>query len=1097
MECRTLAPARVRGFKQKEGDLMLNLDECLGANRPLIFVVTESDMEVLQYINRKYKEHHFFVYSTTSARSVPLPDLLKNRFHGSGKSKSQTTVECLTEILTRDFNTTNNKFETYIFLNADSYINDKQVIRRIKDIIARYQLDEGFTVNMIFMSQTVSVPMDLERLTEVVFFDLPTSTELEELSDFLTKKLDLKDDTKGGGKDRRPSPEVINNLKGLTKFEVEQAYLQSFHLFKQSEGLGRIDLNFIREFKKSAIAKTDLLSLMESGVTFESIGGLSILKEWVKKCYGGWTVKGREFGLPILKGLLMVGLPGCGKSLLAKSIGNEWGLPVLNFDPTRIFSSRVGDSEANMRRVLQIVENISPCLMGDTVVTLSDGSVTSIKDMYENGYRGTVPSINPSFEVENSNVILITKKKSSEVFNLRTTVGNIKATGNHRFPILKSNGELHWIRTDHLQEGDFILSPRKFNIGLIPSMISYFDENSRFSSTEICRRFLTKIKSEDPKYYKKHGRRIAGKSGIRSGKNDGFVFKHEIDEYSLSISGIQKISLGGGGYRDSSVNRMPSKAHDLMYALGLLWSDGNIGDKNYNHYDLPLKKRKEISYRTKDTNTTKFVNTCKHLHNQLNRIMKAEFGIDLKTYAMRGTVRVTSEIPLIASRFLRRLQKDMPSFEESLIWSWLSGVMDGDGHVAPNKIVFSATKHRNNEYLRDVLIRIGIPTSNSVDDGESTRIEITTGSHLALMKKHLKLHHPKKKKTLATLATDHDGSRFDVLNVRDCLKDILFKKGFISNDDPFTCKDEKRKQIILSDKLPARIRGMIHDYVDRDQLLSIEKIQEIFLACGENPWFLSNFIFAKINEVNPIQGEHDVYDLCLDKNHNFIANRMFTHNCVLFIDEIEKGFAGMQSSTFSDSGVTARVIGSFLIWLQECTAPVFTVATSNAIHYMPPELISRFDECFFVNMPQANEREEILNIHLRKLNRDPEKFDVKSLADISQDLSGRELEQALKESMYDAFHSGEELTTEVIHKVLSRKTSLLTTMAEQLNFLLKWVGWDPEKKDGIRARFASPIQEMDRARVMSEIDKMLKEVSDKPLDGPSGLLPGSGDGGKC
>jgi SpoVK/Ycf46/Vps4 family AAA+-type ATPase len=218
--------------------------------------------------------------------------------------------------------------------------------------------------------------------------------------------------------------------------------------------------------------------------------------------------------------------------------------------------------------------------------------------------------------------------------------------------------------------------------------------------------------------------------------------------------------------------------------------------------------------------------------------------------------------------------------------------------------------------------------------------------------------------------------------------------------------------------------------------------------------------------------------------------------CILFIDEIEKGFAGMQSSTFSDSGVTARVIGSFLIWMQECKAPVFTVATSNAIHYLPPELIGRFDECFFVNMPQVDEREVIFSIHIKKLGKDPEKFDLKKLAEKSQDLSGREIEQVLKESMYDAFHEKSDLTTEVILRALSKKTSLLTTMGEQMSYLLKWVGWDPQKKDGVRARFASPVDEMNRSRVMSEIDAMLKEVGSKPID-PAGIgLDGSGPS-KC
>jgi ATPases of the AAA+ class len=197
---------------------------------------------------------------------------------------------------------------------------------------------------------------------------------------------------------------------------------------------------------------------------------------------------------------------------------------------------------------------------------------------------------------------------------------------------------------------------------------------------------------------------------------------------------------------------------------------------------------------------------------------------------------------------------------------------------------------------------------------------------------------------------------------------------------------------------------------------------------------------------------------------------------VLFVDEVEKGFAGSQSSTFSDSGVTARVIGTFLTWMQECTQPVFTIATSNNIQYLPPELIQRFDEKFFINLPQMNERIDIFRIHLSRLNRKPGDFELEALAQASTDLSGREIEQALREAMYDAFTLKKELSTQIILGVLGKKTNLLTTMAEQLKYLLDWVGWDEEKKDGIRARFAHPVEGDNINRVQDEIAKLIADT---------------------
>src|SRR5207302_4620410 len=102
---------------------------------------------------------------------------------------------------------------------------------------------------------------------------------------------------------------------------------------------------------------------------------------------------------------------------------------------------------------------------------------------------------------------------------------------------------------------------------------------------------------------------------------------------------------------------------------------------------------------------------------------------------------------------------------------------------------------------------------------------------------------------------------------------------------------------------------------------------------------------------------------------------------VLWIDEIEKGLAGSSGSAVTDSGVTARVFGAMLTWLQEKTAPVFVVATANRIEGLPPELLrkGRFDEIFFIDLPSAEERREIFRIHVLRRGRDLMSFDLDEL----------------------------------------------------------------------------------------------------------------------
>jgi hypothetical protein len=161
---------------------------------------------------------------------------------------------------------------------------------------------------------------------------------------------------------------------------------------------------------------------------------------------------------------------------------------------------------------------------------------------------------------------------------------------------------------------------------------------------------------------------------------------------------------------------------------------------------------------------------------------------------------------------------------------------------------------------------------------------------------------------------------------------------------------------------------------------------------------------------------------------------------VLWIDEIDKAFSGSQSSGATDGGTTARVLGTFLTWLSEKTAPVFVVATANSISLLPPELMrkGRLDEIFFVDLPNLAERHEIFRIHLSKRRQSIEAFDLPVLSDLSQGFSGAEIEQAVISALYDAFDAGTRLDQNHIRAVLSQTVPLSRTMAEGITQLRQW-----------------------------------------------------------
>jgi hypothetical protein len=158
----------------------------------------------------------------------------------------------------------------------------------------------------------------------------------------------------------------------------------------------------------------------------------------------------------------------------------------------------------------------------------------------------------------------------------------------------------------------------------------------------------------------------------------------------------------------------------------------------------------------------------------------------------------------------------------------------------------------------------------------------------------------------------------------------------------------------------------------------------------------------------------------------------------LWIDEIEKGFAA--SAGESDGGVSQRVLGTFLTWMQERKSRCFLAATANDIYRLPPEFLrkGRFDEIFFVDLPDQEKRMSLFSIHLRKRGLNPEKFDCKSLAEKAADFSGAEIEQAIISALYRASSKKEPLSTDHILEQISLTKPLALLKQEEITSLREW-----------------------------------------------------------
>ena len=196
--------------------------------------------------------------------------------------------------------------------------------------------------------------------------------------------------------------------------------------------------------------------------------------------------------------------------------------------------------------------------------------------------------------------------------------------------------------------------------------------------------------------------------------------------------------------------------------------------------------------------------------------------------------------------------------------------------------------------------------------------------------------------------------------------------------------------------------------------------------------------------------------------------------CILWVDEIEKGLSGMQGSGSSDGGTTARVLGTFLTWMQEKNSPVFVLATANHIEMLPPELLrkGRVDEIFFVDLPTQQERIEILTIHLKKRDDRHEHFsqsDLEFLAKLSRGFTGAELEEVVKEALFMAFNNNREIKRQDLEEAIDKTSPLSITMHETIQDTREWVSGRAVPASRIKAESLKGNTDNKRPRLQQEM----------------------------
>lgn len=246
----------------------------------------------------------------------------------------------------------------HIYFGANNRPMDTQIIRKMRDLLPHLKKSQC-QKNVILISPQLLLPPDLEKDVTIVEFELPS---VEEIRGVLNEMIDANRHT--GRIEINLSTEDEERLAkaalGLTLHEAENA----FALAMVMDGkLDISDVEVVLDEKRKTIRKSGILEDIKSDLNIDDIGGLQNLKRWLIKRNKSWLDAASHYNLPAPKGVLITGVPGCGKSLLAKSVSAMWQVPLLRLDIGKIFAGIVGSSEENMRRAIQTAEAIAPCVL--------------------------------------------------------------------------------------------------------------------------------------------------------------------------------------------------------------------------------------------------------------------------------------------------------------------------------------------------------------------------------------------------------------------------------------------------------------------------------------------------------------------------------------------------------------------------------------------------------------------------------------------------------------------------------------------------------------------------------------------------------------
>ena len=312
----------------------------LKARYPIIYISTNEEERIeylIKYCAKKYVNRTYYSWDFVDG------------YQGNPNDKGFASRNPL-EALDLIDKLTPETASLFVLKDYDGFLKDFSVVRKLKNLSRNLKTQPK---NIIIVSSEINIPDSLKEFITLIEFPLPTYSEISEELSRLTSSLQ-----------QEIEPEVMGNIatacQGLSLERIRRVLSK---VIAKHGAINELTSNLILQEKRQIIQQTQLLEFCLTDKSLSDLGGFDNFKDWLELRSKAFSKEAVNCGLPFPKGLLLVGVQGTGKSIAAKIIANEWNLPLLRLDFGRLFASLVGQSEQRVRKMIEIAEAISPCVL--------------------------------------------------------------------------------------------------------------------------------------------------------------------------------------------------------------------------------------------------------------------------------------------------------------------------------------------------------------------------------------------------------------------------------------------------------------------------------------------------------------------------------------------------------------------------------------------------------------------------------------------------------------------------------------------------------------------------------------------------------------